>query len=176
MIDVLAASDDILTTAGFSTSRNPLGRPILLFEDSTTLGFVVVYANSSELVTEWSQDIDDAIREHQFALRLAGPKAWNLYVVLLAVDADEHRTAALAAIEENLSGTRKIARAGIRDRLDVHEALLPLLPLESAPRLDAVDLGSEIRRRGMLLHQRVLDAFLSTADEAVVLQVLEEEA
>jgi hypothetical protein len=42
--------------------------------------------------------------------------------------------------------------------------------------LDAVDLGSEIRRRGMLLHQRVLDAFLSAADEAVVLQVLEEEA
>ena len=176
MIDVLTASAEILKNAGFSVSRSPSGRPMLLFEDSTTLGFVVVYANSSELISEWSHDIDGAVREHQFGLRLAGPKAWNLYAVLLAIEAEEHRTAALSAIEEDLSGMRKIARAGIRDRLDVHEALLALLPLESAPRLEAVDIESEIRRRGMLLHQRVLDAFLSTADDAVVLQVLEEEA
>jgi hypothetical protein len=176
MIDALGACAEILSAAGFSTAIPTSRQDVLLFEDSTTLGFVAVYANSSELIRDWSDDVDHVVREHQLALRLAGSKAWNLYAVLLAIDAEEHRTAALAAIEEDLSGTRKIARSGMRDRLDVHEALLALLPLQSAPRLEAVDIESEIRQRAVLLPERVLDAFLSPADDAAVLQVLEEEA
>ena len=47
-----------------------------------------------------------------------------------------------AEIEEDLTGTRKIARSGIRDSSDLRAALLPLLPLQSAPKLEAVDITS----------------------------------
>ena len=112
---------------------------------------------------------------HQLALRRAGPKAWNTYVVLLAKeDATESQLAALSAIEEDLTGTRKIARASIKDTSDLNAAMLPLLPLQSAPILDAVDMVMEIRQRATELPARAIEAFVSGADESVVLQVIEE--
>jgi hypothetical protein len=82
--------------------------------------------------------------------------------------------AALAAIEEDLTGTRKIARSDIRDISDVEAALLPLLPLQSAPKLDAVDMVTEIRQRSTELTPRAVEAFLSGTDVSLVLQVIEE--
>ena len=90
---------------------------------------------------------------------------------------DEDRDAelaALAAIEEDLTGTRKIARSGIKDVSDMEAALLPLLPLQSAPKLDAVDMVYEIRQRSTELSPRAVDAFVSGVEESVVLQVIEE--
>jgi hypothetical protein len=46
--------------------------------------------------------------------------------------------------------------------------------VQSAPRLEAVDILAEIRLRATELHSRAIDAFLSTADEGVVIQFLEE--
>lgn len=84
------------------------------------------------------------------------------------------KTVSLGAIEEDLAGTRKIARAGVNDVANLHAAILPLLALQSAPRLDAVDITEEIRQRTTELPPRAVEAFLSSADEAVVIQVLEE--
>lgn len=176
MIDILVASDNILSAAGYLTIRVPIEPcEILVFEGATTLGFLFAYGNYSELSQAWQRDTTAAIARHSLALRGAGQKSWNAYVVLLAGGQLDHSSSvALSAIEEDLSGTRKIARAGISDVGDLRAALLTLLPLQTAPRLEAVDIAAEIRQRATELHSRGVDAFLSTADESIVLQVLEE--
>jgi len=176
VIDIIATSTEVLTGAGFNTGLiSPGARKALLFEDATVVGFLIPYANPSELIDAWEKDANRAIADHQFGLRRAGQKAWNVYVVLVAVEPAHYaHTAALAAIEEDLTGTRKIARAGIADIADLRAALLPLLPLQAAPKLEAVDIANEIRQRATELPPRAIDAFLSKVEEGVVMQVLEE--
>jgi hypothetical protein len=82
---------------------------------------------------------------------------------------------ALNVIEEDLTGTWKIARAGIGDVEQLRAALLPLLPIQSAPSLGAVDMPAEIKLRTIELPERAIEAYLSRAQEASVIQVLEEE-
>jgi hypothetical protein len=176
VIDILPASAEILREAGFSTSPVSFGdRHILTFEDNTVLGFLFAYDDPSVLIEGWSKDADKAIAAHQFALRRAAKKAWNAYVVLLTNrEANYVQSVALGAIEEDLSGTRKIARDGVVDVAELRIALLPLLPFQSAPRLEAVDIIAEIRQRTTELPARAINAFLSNAAESVVMQVLEE--
>jgi hypothetical protein len=176
MIDILKASAALLSEVGFSTSHVAIGeRPALAFEDSTVLGFLFAYESPSLLIGSWIKEADRAVAVHRFALRRASNKAWNAYVVLLTDrEADYGQSVALGAIEEDLVGTRKIARAGIVDVADLRIALLPLLPFQSAPRLEAVDIIAEIRQRTTELPDRTVNAFLSSADESVVIQVLEE--
>lgn len=176
MIDIINLSAEALVEVGFTAKRVAVGnRQALAFEDATVLGFIFSYDDVSSLMLEWSVDADKAISTYQFGLRKASLKAWNAYIILLASGAADYaQTVSLGAIEEDLAGTRKIARAGVNDIADLHAALLPLLPLQSAPRLEAVDIAGEIRQRTTELPPRAVDAFLSSADEVVVMQVLEE--
>lgn len=176
MIDILVASTELLTSSGFSVSRASIGeRHVLTFENDTVLGFLFAYDDPSSLIKDWSKEADKAIAAHQFALRRAAKKAWNAYVVLLANRAADYvQSVALGAIEEDLSGTRKIAQAGVVDVVGLRIALLPLLPFQSAPRLEAVDIAEEIRQRATELPARAVNAFLSNADVSVVIQILEE--
>jgi hypothetical protein len=108
--------------------------------------------------------------------RRAQAKAWNAYSVFLATDpANYGEMVALNAIEEDLTGTRKIARAGIGDIEQLRAALLPMLPIQHAPILEPVDMPTEIRLRTSELPGRAVDAFLSGAQEPLIIQVLEEE-
>ncbi len=177
MIDLLTSSGDVLGEAGFSTERISINdREVLVFEGATVLGFLFVYENSAQLIARWESDGSRAVSDHQFGLRRAGPKAWNAYTVFLAAQAnDNSHSASLSAIEEDLVGTRKIACASVLDSVDVRRALLALLPLQAAPRLEAVDMQLEIRQRATELQSRAVDAFLLASDEAIILQVLEDE-
>jgi len=177
MIDILTASARVLSDVGFSTQRISVpGRLAVAFENATVLGFLFAYDNPSQLIDSWVRDGDSAVGAYQFGLRRAGQKAWNTYLLLFASEeADYGTSVGLSAIEEDLAGTRKIARGGVADMADVRAALLPLLPLQNAPMLDPVDVVAEIRQRATELSQRAVDAFLSTADTAVVIQVLEEQ-
>ena len=176
MINMLTSSADILSDAGFMTGRVSInGREALVFEDAIVLGFLFTYGDPRKLIEAWDKDASRAIADHQFGLRRSAQKAWNAYIVLLAAGGtDFGNAAALSAIEEDLAGTRKIARAGIVDLADLRAALLPLLPLQNAPKLEAVDIVAEIRQRATELQPRAIEAFLSTAEESVVIQVLEE--
>lgn len=176
MTDILESSGTILREAGYATEQvGIVQRQVLVFEDDTALGFVLAYETVAQLMQYWVEDSDNAIAKYQFGLRKSGIKAWNTYLVLLTTDAADYaRTVSLGAIEEDLSGTRKIVRAGIRDMADLGSALLPLRPLQSAPRLEAVDMKKEIRERTTELPARAVEAFLSGAEETAVLQVLEE--
>jgi hypothetical protein len=174
--ETLSLCNQILSDVGFLTQPIQVsGREASVFENGTVIGFVLTYDHASDLIHHWERDSNRVVADFQLMLRRAGQKAWNAYVVLLAREAnDDHTSVALSAIEEDLVGTRKIARAGLKDSGDVRAALLPLLPLQSAPKLEAVDMISEIRLRTTEIPQRSIEAFLSSADESVVLQVMEQ--
>lgn len=175
-MEIFDATEGLLTRMGFTALRSSVkGREVLVFEDDSVIGFLFAYPDAQSLIANWRHDSEAAVSGHQLALRRAGQKAWNTYVVLLASgQAAYAEMAALAAIEEDLTGTRKIARSDVKDISDVEAALLPLLPLQSAPKLDAVDMVSEIRQRSTELPPRAVEAFVSGIEESVVLQVIEE--
>jgi hypothetical protein len=175
-MDLVISSDQVFVEAGFATRQVLIrDRQALLFEDGTVLGFLFAYENPAELIGRWENDAEAAVSSHQLGLRRGGQKAWNTYVVLLAgAAADFGESIRIGAIEEDLTGTRKIAFAGIKDLSDIRAALLPLMPIQSAPKLEAADIANEIRQRTTQLPRRAVDAFLSDADDAVVIQVLEE--
>ena len=138
--DLLTLSERLLTASSYNLLRlSKTKTPCLAFESEAILGFLHVYESPVELLARWSRDHEDAIRRFSFAFRRAEEKAWNTYAVFLAVtDTDTNTTHALLAIEEDLSATRKIARAGLHTSEDVRAALLPLLPIQNAPQLEAI--------------------------------------
>jgi hypothetical protein len=177
MIDLLDESDRLLTSLGSATRFNeaPHAKAVA-FETTTVLGFIVIYDKPANLLEYWRADDAALISEHQLGFRRAQAKAWNAYSVFLASGpANYGETVALNAIEEDLTGTRKIARAGVGDVEQLRAALLPLLPIQHAPSLEPVDMRAEIRLRTSELPPRAVDAFLSEAQEPLVVQVLEEE-
>jgi hypothetical protein len=176
VIDIAAECHRLLGEAGITTSDlRGSGRRALAFEGGTVLGFALIYQNVDELRQQWRADSDSLIAAHQLALRRAQAKAWNTYLILLAHETASYAAqVALSAIEEDLTGTRKVARGGIVSADALRIALLPLLPIQNSPRLEAVDMRTEIQLRTTELPSRTVAAFLSTASVAVVAQTLEE--
>lgn len=176
MIEILESVTSLLAEAGYSTSRARLSsRDVLLFENATVLGFVFAYEGANSLAENWASDSERAIAGYQLPLRRAAQKAWNTYVVLLATgEVGQTDLALFASVEEDLVGTRKIARGDIVDMSDLRSALLPLLPIQSAPKLEAVDMVAEIRERTSEISSQAVAAFVSTAPESTVVQILEE--
>ncbi|WP_397596717.1 ABC-three component system middle component 1 [Silanimonas sp.] len=176
MSEILASAEIVLGIAGYATQRVQLNTvDVVAFENDTTIGFIVSYKTLRDLVERWPEDSQTAVKRFQLALKRSGNKAWNTYLVLLAHEAPINASqAVMSVIEEDLSGTRKIVRAGVRTQADVESALLPLLPLRSAPQLESVDMKQEILKRTTELPARAVEAFLSDAEESVVLRVLEE--
>ena len=175
MTDLFTLSERLLTASGYDLLRlSHAETPSLAFESDTVLGFMHVYDTPADLLARWPRDYENAIRRFSFAFRRAEEKAWNAYAVFLAAaEADAKTAHALDAIEEDLSATRKIARAGMHTSEDVKAALLPLLPIQNAPQLEAVDISSEIRERAQDLPTAALDAFFDDRPEEEVLHLLE---
>jgi hypothetical protein len=184
MNDILESTREVLTGADFTVRQLPSTvdgpkaiRGALAFENDTVIGFVLAYDTVAALVSDWRAASDALIRTQAELLGVAGLKAWNTYLVLLAGDeAGFGEALALGQIEENLEGTRKIARAGVNGLATAREALLPLLPFRAAPVLDPVDMPAEIRERAGELNPEVVRAFLSRADQSIVLQIVEDDA
>ena len=174
-MDILATSIEHLTAAGFVTARESArDSDALVFEDGTVLGFIICYADAAKLIAGWAADAAALMSRYQLSLRRSEQKAWNAYVVCLtAAEATVGEVAVLSSIEEDLTGTRKIVRSDVRDSDDVRAALLPLLPIQSAPKLDPVDIEQEVRQRATELPQHSVDAFFSSGDLNTVLQILE---
>ncbi len=148
--------------------------PYLMFESDTVLGFVLGYADAATLIERWRLQSQHILKTAQFGLRRAEVKAWNAYLILLAeAAADYGPSVTLSTIEEDLTGTRKIARAGIVTDMDARGALLPLLSMQHAPQLDAVDMAAEVRLRTSELPVELIDAFVSGAADTALLQLLE---
>lgn len=147
---------------------------IITFENDTLLGFVLRYTDPKQLLARWHIDSEQVLSAAQFLLRRAGTKAWNVYFLILAEEpADYGEMIAIQALEENLVGTRKIARAGVKALEDLRSALLPLLPIQNSPQLEPVDVADEIRLRTSELRKEAIETFLSNASDITVLQLLE---
>jgi hypothetical protein len=176
MMDILGQCIRMLETARFETKPGIIGSPTqLVFENETVVGFVFIYESTTELLGSWQRDSREALRQYQLPLRLAGEKAWNAYAIFLGRSQSEKgQAAALDAVESDLVGTRKIARGGVEDLASLRKALLPLLPLQAAPILEAVDIQSEIRHRTTELPTTAVDGFLSNASESVVVKIFED--
>jgi len=182
MNDILEPTREVLVGANFTVRQLPSTidlpeaiRGAFAFEDDTVIGFVLAYETVAALVSDWRSASDALIRTQAKLLGAAGQKAWNTYLVLLAGDeAGFSGALALGQIEEDLEGMRKIARAGVNGLTTARGALLPLLPFRAAPVLDPIDMPAEIRERAGELDSEVVRAFLSRADQSVVLQIVED--
>ena len=164
-----------LLDAGYSIGDlNDLDGTVITFENDTVLGFVLLYPDAAKLIDSWKTDSARVLSKVKSALRQAGEKAWNAYLVLLAdTGGDFGQNIALGNIEEDLVGTRKIARAGVEVPYELRNALMPLLALQNAPRLEAVDIPKEIKLRTSELPPNLIKGFLSSASYSVLLQILE---
>ena len=175
MSDTMTLASQYLSDDGYTIGvLNTPDGPIVTFENDTILGFIFHFPDTTALVENWKQVSSTTLEFAQFALRQAGAKSWNAYLILLA-DAESNfaESIELEHIEENLVGTRKIARAGVEDSNKLRYALLPLLSLRNAPHLEVVDMQAEIRLRTSDLPSEVIDGFLSTASDSVLIQILE---
>lgn len=147
---------------------------VVIFENATVFGFIFFYSDSAALLANWRSDSEQVLREAQFSLRQAGEKAWNTYTVFLADNqSSPHDGINLQAIEENLVGTRKIARTGVKRIRELRLALLPLLSIQHAPRLEPIDMESEIRLRTSELPDDLVDGFIGDAPNLLMTQLLE---
>ncbi len=130
---VLDDASFLLGGAGYLTIRPSDADYLLQFEDPNVLGFVAAYENITALLQDWKDQESTFLRRHAERLRLDPVKAWNVYAIFLTADAmDDSMPTKLAAIEEDLQATRKIARAGVVSRADVYRALAPLLPVSNS--------------------------------------------
>ncbi len=145
----------------------------LAFEDHVSFGFIHVYSRIDDLLQNWKVESENAISKFQFQIKSSGEKAWNAYSVFLALEQPNAKHAALLArIEEDLSGTRKIAR-GVGPAVDeIRQGLLPLLRIQNPPVLDPVDMVEEIRTRADGLPSKAVEAFLVRAPNTEVLRLM----
>ena len=175
MNDTAATVRQLLVNEGYSIGELHVGDcRVVTFENATVLGFVFLYGDSASLLELWQSNCEQVLREMQFRLRQAGEKAWNTYAVLLS----DNRTSPddgvkLQAIEENLVGTRKIAKTGVKNSDVLRLALLPLLGIQNAPKLEPIDMTDEIRMRTSELPNDLVDAFIGDAPKSIMTQLLE---
>lgn len=147
---------------------------VIQFESDSILGFILFFNDAATLLEDWKKSSQRVLNSAQLALRRAGDKAWNTYLVLLAqAEGDYGESVMLRAIEEDLVGTRKIVRAGIGTSDEVHAALLPLFAIENSPHLEAIDMQSEIRQRTSELPEDIVNTFLEGATDSTLVQLME---
>lgn len=176
MINLAKESERLLNSAQFTvTPTAGLRSDALCFENESIVGFFQFYNTVDLLIDRWRDDSEALLRYHAFAIRKAGQKAWNAYNVLLSSGPiNSRQLSSLNIIEEDLSGTRKIARGGIESTSHLRWALISLLPIQNPPALESVDVASEIKSRAADVPQRAIDAFLSHRPYEEVIRFFED--
>ena len=177
MNNVLHKAQSILMEAKYHV--NPFtedGQGYIAFENNSLFGFLHYYNTIEKLLSSWKQDKDKLLRKFSPKFRLAGPKAWNVYTVLLTSEkTTEIQFHALQNIEENLSETRKIVRSDLETTDDLRAALLSLLPFSYIPSLPPLDIRQEITIRAQDLPENALKAFLANEELSIVATLLEDD-
>jgi hypothetical protein len=149
MIDVLSTAQLVLRDAGFAPRSRVVERgTVVCFEDDALIGFCSVFDDPVTMLQGWRSREQSILRQFTSSFHEAGDKAWNVYCVFLSGGSgDAEQTRQVQWIEEDLERTRKIAACGLGSRDDVVRALLPVLPLQHQPQLQAEDATERLRRR-----------------------------
>lgn len=177
LMDITAQAQVFLRNSAFRT-RELKGDDALrvFFENSSLIGFLYVFESSKDLISNWEKYQATTINKYSAALRRTGNKASNVYSVFLTHDeANAETERRIANIEEDLTQTRKIARAKVRDRDDLRDALLPLLGISVRPVIEDSDFQERLRSKLRDISDEALGGFLGEASPAEIVQILAEE-
>lgn len=175
MIDLINEAEKILIEAKYQViPYENGGKTYVAFENNTIFGLVYCFNSVEELLTLWQEEKNTILKALSSKFHQVGPKAWNIYTVLLTTEkANEVQFHRLQDIEEDLSETRKIVRSDLETTDDVRAALLSLLPFAYIPSLPPLDIKEEIRKRAQELPPEALNAFFSNTDCKEVAILLE---
>jgi len=130
---VLGDATTLLRRAGYSSEPSVLGGlEALVFEDASLLGFVVYLEDVAGMMHSHRELSEAFLMVHAARLRLDPLKAWNIYSVFLTgQQASPEDALELRRLEGDLTGTRKIIRAGVRSLEQLRFAMGPLLPIRN---------------------------------------------
>jgi hypothetical protein len=149
MTDVTSTVQIVLQEAGYETWLVSIEElTVVCFEDDAVMGFVSIFEEPNALLASWRKIEAIFLARHAPRLREAQEKAWNVYSIFLcsaAPSPDQARE--IRRIDEDLEQTRKVASCGLVGQEEIVAALLPLLPIQSRPRLEGEDLTERLRRR-----------------------------
>jgi hypothetical protein len=163
-VDIEATADRLLRDSGYNTQPwISSSFNALLFEDSSVLGFVFVFADAQSLLDEWRSREHELLANYSLAFRNSGDKAWNIYSVMLSEDASSPELErSVSRIEENLKFTRKIARSGVTTANGLKNALYPLLQISSRPQVEPTHYEPRLRQALELndISAAIVNAFL----------------
>jgi hypothetical protein len=177
MIDLLSTVQVVLREAGFTTRLISGDRsPVVCFEDDALIGFGCVFSDPGELLTTWKAKEMSLLKQNALSFRAAGEKAWNVYCLFLCGSgADQVQSRQVRWVEEDLERTRKIAACGLASRGDLVRALLPILPLQYQPILQAEDVTERLQRLIRTIAPKASDVALDeTVSAAEVVRLLGE--
>ena len=148
----------VLEVAGYVTSAGQTP-DVFNFEDLSLFGFVRVTRSVSEIIQQWQAGQDEFLRKNDDQLRKSREKSWNVYSVFLTADEpSSDEVNALARVEEDFRGTRKLTGTGLHTSGHVTRALLPLIPIQNPVDLDNEDALKRLLTRLTSMPPEVLDA------------------
>lgn len=172
-MDIPTQSEVLLRSVGYETWTWPGGSvPVVCFENATIVGFLHVFESGESLLATWQQVQQVTLARHAATLRAAGAKAWNVYALFMTGGSDPSLARRIERIEEDFAMTRKIARAGLRTTSDLRRALLPLMPVLSAPVIGGADYRARLRARLSDVPDDAVAAFLGGASGSDVARIL----
>lgn len=169
-MEISRHAESLLRQAGYSTRLVTKGpRAVLCFEDNTVVGFLQVFGDVRELLSNWQAAEKANLVRHTIQLRSAPTKAWNVYSAFLTEDRGSPQDAAeVGRIEEDFSSTRKIARTGVNSIVELERALSPLLPLRNVTSFSVSDYEARLRARLNFLPRDLKEALLGRVDPAEI--------
>ena len=171
MSDLLSRAQLVLRDVGYETWEvNTQGQTVVAFENQALLGFVYSFDTAPSLLRDWKSTEQATLKQFAARFKTAGDKAWNVYSVFLTEA--PALGIPLAEIEEDLSLTRKIARAGLKTNADIAKALLSILPIQSMPTLSGSDFLMRLSPHLDGIHEGVFEALLGDATPADVAGML----
>jgi|TARA_Y100000815_G_scaffold263583_1_gene278315 hypothetical protein len=174
LLDVVELTNEVLRSNGYETfdiDQEEVGS--IGFENEINFGFVLFYKTPPALVENWKQDSEALFGRYRFQIQRGGSKAWNAYSVFLCGGKPSRSEAlSFSDIEEDLSGSRKLARSAVGSDDSIKIALQPLIGLGHAPMLEPVDLEEDVRLISSELPNAALDAFFREARPDEVLRLL----
>jgi len=149
MTDLTSTVQIILQEAGYETWLTSIEElTAICFEDDAVMGFACIFDQPNSLLSRWRDVESIFVASHALRFRDAEDKAWNVYSIFLCAgtaSADQIRE--VRSIDEDLEKTRKVASCGLVGQEDMIAALLPILPIQSRPRLEGEDLTERLKKR-----------------------------
>jgi hypothetical protein len=162
MTDLTSTVQIILQEAGYETWLVSIeDLTAICFEDDAVLGFACIFDQPNSLLARWRKVEATFLARHAPRFREAQEKAWNVYSIFLcAATATPDHMREIRHIDEDLEQTRKVASCGLVGQDDIVAAILPILPIQSRPRLEGEDLTERLKKRIAAIAPYAVDAAL----------------